>query len=98
MQEGLKISKSILDTSEEVVCPNPDCNSKLFFPTISVRKVSALMTGTGKPGAITQSGPLLCVKCHRELVDADFGYKNQEDKEIPDLIPHREDGNDESTG
>lgn len=76
--------KAIMDSSKEVECPNPDCDSKLFFPTISARKVSALMTGTGKPGAFTVAGPLLCVKCHRELVDADFGHTEEKSEEKND--------------
>lgn len=86
MNEGLKINTStILENSKEVKCPNPDCDSKLFFPTIKVNEVSGLITGTGKPGVYTISGPLLCVKCHRELVDADFGYKDEVKEESSDI-------------
>jgi len=89
----LKIDpKAVLENSTEVKCPNPDCDSTLFFPTISTRKVSGLMTGTGKPGAFTVAGPLLCVKCHRELVDADFGYKEEKPKEV------NEEAKDSSSG
>ena len=67
-------------SSTEFECPDSNCDSKLFFPTIRVRKVSALLTETGKPGAFTVAGPLLCVKCRRELDDADFGYISDEPK------------------
>jgi len=87
MDKNLKIdSKAILNTSTELECPNPDCDSTLFFPTMKIRKVSALMTGTGQPGMIPQAGPMLCVKCHRELVDTDFGYKKEEDVEPTKII------------
>ena len=78
MNKELNIdSNAILDSSTEVECPNPDCDSTLFYPTTSVRKISGLMTGTGKPGIITLSGPLLCVKCQRPLVDGDFVPKDE---------------------
>jgi len=83
MKNNLSIDpKTIYDSSTEFICPNPDCDSNLFFPTMKVRKVSALMTGTGQPGIIPVSGPMLCVKCHRELNDTDFGHKESEDKTI----------------
>jgi len=85
----------VLASSTEMKCPNPTCDSKLFFPTVEVRKISALMTGTGKPGAITRSGPLLCVKCHREILDADFGYT---EPDPPSVILAKGDDNAQSTG
>jgi len=79
MEQKLQIDEqTILDSATEVKCPNPDCDSNTFFPTTYVKKVSALMTGQGKPGIVTLTGPLLCVKCHRNLADADFGYKKED--------------------
>ena len=88
MNDKLQLDeKAILDSATEVTCPNKDCGSDLFFPTTYVKKISALMTGQGKPGVITLTGPLLCVKCHRNLADADFEYaddseETEEEKEI----------------
>lgn len=97
MDKNLKIDqKAILDNSSELECPSQDCDSTVFFPTMKIRKVSALMTGTGQPGMIPQAGPMLCVKCHRELVDTDFGYKDK-DEDQPDLTSPKED-NEESAG
>jgi len=77
--EGLKINPSAsMETSTEIECPNSSCDSKLFLPTIRVRKVSELLTETGKPGVFTTAGPLVCVKCNYELNDSDFGYKTDE--------------------
>ena len=82
MEQQLKIDEqAILDSAKEVKCPNTDCDSDLFFPTTYVKKVSALMTGKGKPGIVTMTGPLLCVKCHRSLMDADFEYTEPEKTE-----------------
>lgn len=67
-------AQTVESASTEMKCPGVGCDSIYFFPTMQVKRVSPLMTGTGKPGALTKSGPLLCVKCHRELTDADFGY------------------------
>ena len=83
MKNKLEIDpNTILNSSTEFSCPNENCDSTLFFPTMKVRKVSALMTGTGKAGIIPISGPMLCVKCHRELTDTDFGYKKEDSPEI----------------
>lgn len=82
LKEGLAINPSTaVESSTELTCPNSECDSKLFFPSIRVRKVSSLMTETGKPGAFTLAGPLLCVKCNYELSDTDFGYVAGESEE-----------------
>ncbi|KKL98347.1 hypothetical protein LCGC14_1825350 [marine sediment metagenome] len=79
LDKGFAINPSTaIKSSTELECPDSNCDSKLFFPTIRVRKISALLTETGKPGAFTVAGPLLCAKCRRELEDADFGYTSDE--------------------
>ena len=85
-----------LENSKEVECPNPDCDSKLFYPSICVRKISELLTGTGKPAAITQSGPLLCVKCNRPIIDADLGYFTEKGKEEGKEEEGKEEGKEEN--
>jgi hypothetical protein len=67
-----------MESSTEMECPGLSCDSKLFFPTVRVRKISPLLTETGKPGAFTIAGPVLCVKCKRELDNTDFGYTSDE--------------------
>ena len=79
-----------IKSSTEVGCPNSDCDSKLFLPTIRVRKVSALLTENGKPGAFTLAGPLLCAQCKRELSDADFGYINNASENKPEDADEKE--------
>jgi len=87
MSDNIKIDpKAVLDSSTEIECPTINCDSMLFFPTMKIRKVSALMTGTGQPGMIPQAGPMLCVKCHRELVDTDLGYDETSDEKQTKII------------
>lgn len=50
-------SLGIKDT-EEIVCPK--CGSKLFDQALILRKVPAVMTGTGQPGII----PIPVFSCH----------------------------------
>jgi DNA-directed RNA polymerase subunit RPC12/RpoP len=93
-----KFSKAALDTATEMSCP--DCSSNLFFQTIEIKKISALMTGTGQPGAVSKLGPLLCVKCHRQLKDEDFGYGiteevSQKSKE-DDIVPEEDQDEEEA--
>jgi len=81
MNNQLKInSKALLDTATEMKCPG--CGSNLFFQTMEIKKISPLMTGTGQPAAASKLGPLLCVECHRQLKDDDFGYATDETKII----------------
>jgi len=74
-----QVYTSILENSTEVHCP--ECDSRLFIQTISIRKVSALLTGTGKVGIVPLPGQVICLKCHRQLVDTDIDIPNDENKD-----------------
>lgn len=84
MKEKLNINtESLMASSTPMVCPNPDCDSELFAPTTRVRRVSPIMTKTGKPGIVPIQGPIICVKCNRALTDKDFEDAAVETPETP---------------
>jgi len=56
---------SLSDTTE-ILCESPGCNSNVFVHSYMIRKVSALLTGTGKP-TIIPIEVFVCVKCHSVL-------------------------------
>lgn len=60
---GAQTQVNLKDT-EEVVCPK--CGGKVFNQGLMLRKVSALLTGTGQPGLIPIT-VFECTNCHEVL-------------------------------
>ncbi len=58
---------SLSDTTE-VSCDSPGCDSNIFVPSVMFRKVSPIITGTGKP-AIVPIEVFTCIKCKSPLND-----------------------------
>ena len=67
----------LLANSTPIKCPNSECNSEYFMETVKMKKVSALISPTGKTEFLPVRGPMICVECHRPLTDADFGFTNE---------------------
>lgn len=74
-QQGFDISQT-----SEIVCEN--CGKKVFAQGVALRKVSALMTGTGQPGIIPI--PLFyCVGCghvNSEFLPVEMRNENKPSK------------------
>lgn len=79
-QEEMQVTMSAVRDALPVICE--ECGSQLFQEVLMLRKIPALLTGTGKPGLIPIP-VFACVKCgsvNEEFLPAELRPKHIEEE------------------
>lgn len=78
-----QIPKANLEQAEDVKCSNPNCDCITFMQLMRLKRISPLMSGTGKetlyPIVIT-----ICSKCHTQLMMGKEGQQPPQPSEQGD--------------